>query len=58
MVLIESGCLPSVAVVYGRQLNFYRKFKSMLKRQATRYALFNKLLGSNPSYLHYYEEVK
>ena len=51
IVLIENGFLTLVAAVHGRQLNFYRRFKPMLKPQSTRYALFNKLLESNPSHL-------
>ena len=54
LVLIESGFLSLEAVVYGRQLNFFRKFKKTLKPQSTRYLLFNKLLESNSSYLEHY----
>ena len=36
IVLIECGFLPLEALVYGRQLNLYRKFKSMLRQPSTR----------------------
>ena len=57
IVLIESGFIPLIAVVYGRQLNFYRNFKNKLKPQSTRCILFNKLLESKPSYLQHYVDL-
>ena len=57
IVLIESGFIPLIAVVYGRQLNFYRNFKNNLKPQSTRCILFNKLLESKPSYLQHYVDL-
>ena len=57
IVLIESGFIPLIAVVYGRQLNFYRNFKNKFKAQSTRCILFNKLLESKPSYLQHYVDL-
>ena len=57
IVLIECGFLPLEALVYGRQLSFYRKFKEMLKPQSARRSLFYKLLETCPSYLSHYIEL-
>ena len=56
-VLIECGFLPLEALVYARQLAFYRKFKEMLKPQSSRYLLFLKLLEKCPSYLKHYIDL-
>ena len=53
-ILIECGFLPLRALVYGRQLNFYRKFKTTLTSQSARHILFNKLLVNCPAYLQHY----
>ena len=41
IILIECGFLPLEAIVYGRQFNFFRKFKSKLRPQSTRHTLFD-----------------
>ena len=57
IILIECGLLPLEALVYARQLSFYRKFKVMLRPQSTRYSLFHNLLDTCPSYLKHYIEL-
>ena len=56
LVLIETGLLPLKAIIYRRQLNFFRKFISGLKNTSSRFNVMNELSTNPTSYLkHYYD---
>ena len=55
IVLIESGMLPVRALIYRRQLKFYRRYKSNLVNGTVRKEIFDKLLVENIGFINHYE---
>ena len=59
IILIESGCLPLKALVYKRQLKFFRRFRDTLQANCTRQAVFRKLIQQNneTNYIRHYQSL-
>ena len=57
IVLIESGFLPVKALIYSRQLNFFRKFRSSLRNMSSRSKVFRALVEQAPNYLQHYIDL-
>ena len=57
LVLLECGFLPIKAVIYSRQLKFYKRFKTSLQENSHRYKTFQFLLGNLTRYLKHYETL-
>ena len=56
IVLIETGLLPIKAIIYRRQLKFFRRFINGLDQESSRFDTMKKLNENPPSYLkHYYD---
>ena len=60
LAIIESGLLPLHALIYSRQLKFYKRFKISLKQNSTRSKVLNNILNSQnrSEYIDHYENLE
>ena len=56
-VLIETGFLPLKANIYGRHLNFFKRFHDAFSKQGIRERTMNDLDMNMSSYLKHYHEL-
>ena len=57
LLFIESGFLPIKAVIYCRQLKFYKRFQKTVQPQSRRDKVFRFLLQHQTTYLRHYETL-
>ena len=57
ILLTECGLLPLRAIVYGRQLKFFRRFKDTIITTSSRGKLFSKLVEKPPPYLQHFIDL-
>ena len=54
ILLIESGLLPIKALIFSRQLKFYKRFKSSIQDNSTRSVIFEHLMNNQSKYIKHY----
>ena len=57
IILIECGLLALEAIIYARQLKFFKNFKCQLQADSSRDLVFKKLLENCPKYLKHYIDL-
>ena len=57
LVLLECGFPPIKAVIYSRQLKFYKRFKTSLQENSHRHKTFQFLFRNSTRYLKHYETL-
>ena len=58
LVIIESGLKPLKAIIYARQLNFYKRFKNSLSEDGVRHQMMD-IMTTNPTqYIRHYIDLE
>ena len=58
LVLIETGLKPLKAIIYGREFNFYRKFKESLMVGGVRYQMMEAMMANPTDYIKHYMDLE
>ena len=58
IILIETGLRPLKATIYGRQLNFFRRFKQSLQVGGVRHQMLEEMLSNPSDYIKHYVELE
>ena len=57
ILYVESGFLPIKAIIYSRQLKFYRRFRDNVNENSRRAKMFQLLLNNKTNFLEHYETL-